>query len=85
MWIGMNPNIRWALRFWAICVASSIALIGVMWVVFGFGSLELTPNAMFALSLGTVFSVVIGAGLMALIFYSSRSGQDRAARGDDKR
>jgi hypothetical protein len=56
-----------------------------MWVVFGFGSLELTPNAMFALSLGTVFSVVIGAGLMALIFYSSRSGQDRAARGDDKR
>jgi uncharacterized integral membrane protein len=32
-----------------------------------------------ALILGTVFSLVIGCGLMALMFFSSRSGYDEAA------
>jgi len=32
-----------------------------------------------ALVLGTVFSLVIGCGLMALMFYSSRSGHDIVA------
>jgi heme/copper-type cytochrome/quinol oxidase subunit 2 len=32
-----------------------------------------------ALGLGIVFSVVIGCGLMALMFYSSRRGYDDAA------
>jgi hypothetical protein len=52
---------------------------------FGLGALDMTPTAMLALSLGTLFSVAIGAGLMALIFYSSRSGSDDAARGPDER
>lgn len=32
-----------------------------------------------ALGLGTFFSLVIGCGLMALMFYSNRSGHDDAA------
>jgi len=32
-----------------------------------------------ALGLGTFFSLVIGCGLMALMFYSSRSGHDEEA------
>ena len=32
-----------------------------------------------ALGLGTFFSLVIGVGLMALMFFSSRSGHDDAA------
>ena len=32
-----------------------------------------------ALILGTVFSLIIGCGLMALMFFSSRSGYDEAA------
>jgi len=32
-----------------------------------------------ALGLGTFFSLVIGCGLMALMFYSSRSGHDEKA------
>ena len=31
-----------------------------------------------ALSLGTFFSLIIGCGLMALVFYSSRHGYDEA-------
>jgi hypothetical protein len=33
----------------------------------------------FAMWLGIVFSLVIGCGLMALMFYSSRQGYDDAA------
>ena len=36
-----------------------------------------------ALALGVLFSVVIGAGLMALMFYSSRQGYDDRASGRD--
>ena len=36
-----------------------------------------------AMGLGVLFSIVVGAGLMALVFYSSRHGyDDRAASGD---
>jgi len=33
-----------------------------------------------AMGLGIVFSLVIGCGLMALLFYSSRHGYDEAAQ-----
>jgi hypothetical protein len=36
-------------------------------------------NGWIALGLGTFFSLVIGCGLMALMFFSSRSGYDDAA------
>jgi hypothetical protein len=33
-----------------------------------------------AMALGIVFSLIVGIGLMALVFYSSRSGYDEPAR-----
>lgn len=38
-----------------------------------------------AMTLGIVFSLVIGIGLMGLIFYSSRHGYDEPSRTDDER
>jgi len=42
-----------------------------------------------AMALGVVFSLVVGIGLMALLFYSSRHGYDEAAQqpfhADDER
>jgi hypothetical protein len=38
-----------------------------------------------AMSLGVVFSIVIGAGLMTLVFYSSRHGYDEASNRDQHR
>ena len=35
-----------------------------------------------AMALGVVFSLVIGCGLMALLFYSSRHGYDQPHRAD---
>jgi hypothetical protein len=38
-----------------------------------------------ALGLGVFFSVLIGCGLMALMFYSSRRGYDETASSDYRR
>jgi hypothetical protein len=39
----------------------------------------MSKHGWIALGLGTVFSLVTGCGLMALMFFSSRSGHDAAA------
>ena len=39
----------------------------------------------FAMIMGVVFSLVVGCGLMVLVFYSSRHGYDDAAHGDHNR
>lgn len=36
----------------------------------------MTGHGWFALAIGVVLSIVVGAGLMALVFFSSRSGHD---------
>lgn len=38
-----------------------------------------------AMAFGVVFSLLVGCGLMALIFYSSRHGYDEPYRTDDER
>ena len=38
-----------------------------------------------AMALGVVFSLVIGCGLMALLFYSNRHGYDEPYRANDDR
>ena len=38
-----------------------------------------------AMTLGIVFSLIVGCGLMALLFYSSRHGYDEPHRADDER
>jgi hypothetical protein len=38
-----------------------------------------------AMTLGIVFSIVIGCGLMALVFYSSRHGYDDQVQQPDER
>ncbi len=37
-----------------------------------------------AMTLGVVFSLVVGCGLMALLFYSHRHGYDEPYRGDEQ-
>jgi hypothetical protein len=42
------------------------------------GDAQMSIHGWIALGLGTFFSLAIGCGLMALMFYSSRSGYDDA-------
>lgn len=37
---------------------------------------EMTAHGWFALALGAVLSIAVGAGLMALVFFSARRGYD---------
>ena len=46
--------------------------------------IEIPTYAWGALAAGSFFSVLVGGGLMALVFYSSRSGYDEPARLIDK-
>jgi hypothetical protein len=69
----------------------NIVLLGVLLFLFGLtaiwmvtvwtnaGDIEMSKDGWIAMALGTFFSILIGCGLMALMFYSSRSGHDDAA------
>jgi TRAP-type C4-dicarboxylate transport system permease small subunit len=47
---------------------------------------QMSVHGWIALSLGVFFSLLVGCGLMALMFYSSRRGYDeRAQSGHDRR
>lgn len=72
----------WVARFVITSAAGVVVFVVLCWIVFGFGSLGLDPTATFAAVLGITFTVGLGIGLMALVFYSDRSGKDDAARGE---
>jgi hypothetical protein len=71
-----------------ILVAALLALLGasLWWAVGLWTSLEdadLPIGVYLAMAGGILFSLVVGVGLMALVFYSNRAGYDeRAARSD---
>ncbi len=66
-------------------------LAGSVWfAIYSWTAIEgppVPPEGHVAMGLGIVFSLIVGCGLMALVFYSSRHGYDDAASFDqsDKR
>ena len=55
----------------------TIAWATVVWT--SSNNVPMSKHGWIALGLGTFFSLVIGCGLMALMFFSSRGGYDEAA------
>ena len=55
-----------------------LALTAIVMLVAGL-VLDLDTTHYVALGLGVLFSLAVGIGLMALVFYSSRSGHDDRA------
>jgi uncharacterized membrane protein YeiB len=72
----------------AALVVVLFALLGasLWWAVGLWTSLEqadMPVGIYVAMAFGILFSLLVGVGLMALVFYSNRAGYDeRAARGD---
>jgi hypothetical protein len=64
----------------ALVLLLLVALLGlaVWWAVYAWNSIdvEMSIHGYIAMILGIVFSLVIGCGLMALMFYGSRHGYD---------
>ena len=68
-----------AYTFFAVCLGAIAAVLVVVWLAGGFRKTTLDANVTLALVLGILFTCLLGVGLMALIFYSNRSGQDDEA------
>jgi hypothetical protein len=68
----------------AIAVPLLALLAGALWfAVYSWSSTGGAPiptAGYVAMALGIVFSLVVGCGLMALVFYSSRHGYDEQAQ-----
>lgn len=64
-----------------LAIAAMGALLGIcIWFMFWGWNLtnaSIDAAGMTALVLGVIFSIVVGSGLMALVFYSNRKGYDR--------
>ncbi|MDR6659449.1 hypothetical protein AB7813_13970 [Tardiphaga sp. 20_F10_N6_6] len=68
-----------------LIVLFAMLLFAIVWSMMAWTSAEdaeMSIHGWIALALGTVFSLVIGCGLMALMFYSNRSGYDDTANTD---
>ena len=62
------------------------ASIGVaLWAWREIGEVEISGHGMIALGLGVVLTFLVGAGLMALLFFSARRGYDERAHETQKR
>jgi len=68
----------------ALVIVGLLALLGVTigWAIWGWQQTAGTAMGFYgwlAMILGVVFTVVVGCGLMGLMFYSSRYGYDERA------
>jgi len=74
---------------WIIIGVLLAILVAALW--FGYEGLVISPDVQvseqgyIAMVLGIFFSLVVGVGLMALVFYSSRAGYDERAHHFDER
>jgi hypothetical protein len=73
---------------WIIIGVLLAFLVAAIW--FGYEGLVTSPDVQvseqgyIAMALGVVFSLIVGVGLMTLVFYSSRAGYDEPARRIDE-
>jgi len=69
-----------AAGWFALCVLVGFLAIGIWYGVAGWralGNVEISAFGWIALVAGSLITVAVGAGLMALVFYSSRHDMDR--------
>jgi len=72
---------RQSLILIAVVLVVSAAAVGV-YVWRSLRGLDIGANGYIALSLGVIGTAALGAGLMALLFYSNSHGYDDAAGGN---
>ena len=72
-----------------VAIAALLALLAAaLYFAYGLwtsvGAVELPTGMYVAMALGILFSLIVGCGLMALVFYSSRAGYDERATYHDQ-
>jgi hypothetical protein len=63
----------------AACLGFIAAIMLIFWLMGGFGDDHVSGAGWIAFAIGATLTSVLGVGLMALVFYSNRSGRDEAA------
>jgi len=67
---------KWILTYSLVCIVAITAILVLAWAANGFDFSGLSTQGVVAIVTGAVFTVLLSVGLMALVFYSSRSGRD---------
>ena len=62
-----------------VLLAASFYYAFGLWIAAG--EADMPGELYFAMTLGVIFSLIVGCGLMALMFYSSRHGYDDSGDG----
>ena len=62
----------------------AVVIWGAIHAWFSVGDADMSADGYMALALGVMFSLIVGCGLMALVFYSSRRGHDEPPKIDDR-
>jgi hypothetical protein len=73
---------KWAVWFSVLCIGIVAAVLALLWFFGVFGNLGLSIHGVIALFIGVSLTIVVGVGLMALVFYSGRSHHDDLIRHD---
>jgi hypothetical protein len=71
---------RWLVNFAAMSFGTVALILGVIWLVGGFEDMGLSRDGKIALIIAVAMTVLMSFGLMALVFYSDRSGHDDTVR-----
>lgn len=71
-----NSPMKTAALFLALFCILALAIGGASYTWFGIGDSGMSASGYVALAIGVVFSLIVGCGLMALMFYSNRRGHD---------
>lgn len=74
---------RWLIWFCLACVIGVALLLGVFWLLGGFADMAISTGGWIALVGTIVLVLAVAVGLMALVFYSNRSGRDEAVGHDE--
>lgn len=73
---------RYNIGTWTVLIALMLLLAGsgvVGYIGWTISDTDVPTSGYVAMALGVIFSLVVGIGLMALVFYSSRAGYDEPA------
>jgi hypothetical protein len=80
-YICVMRKMLWLIPLFAL-LAVSLWFAGTAWTHLGAAAIDIPPYGYLAIAGGVVMSLLVGGGLMALVFYSSRHGYDDIG-GDD--
>ncbi len=70
---------RWVVKFVLACNLAVVMVLVIAWAAGGFAYVGVHGGAAIAFAVGVVIACEFLIALMALLFYSDRSGQDEAA------